>query len=191
MGATPGPLHPHRTRDTAMLLRRTNLPFFFFFFFDPQSHCLSFSFILVFESFWKRDYDQSFGDEEWSPCEANGVFEEELGFGRREKRIVGIRRVLGLGRGIRVLDKPHLYPHRERERERKYRLVLLSSCRAVCTILTKNITHSPLTLACTCTSALSLSLSLSLSGPECHFKFFQILPVLASCGMNKWNRQLS
>ena len=32
MGATPGPLHPHRTRDTAMLLRRTNLPFFFFFF---------------------------------------------------------------------------------------------------------------------------------------------------------------
>ena len=91
-----------------------------------------------------------------------GFFEEELGFGRREKRIVRIRRVLGLGRGIRVLDKPHLYSHRERERERKYRLLLLSSCRAVYTILTKNITHSPLTLACTCTSALSLSLSLSL-----------------------------
>ena len=59
-----------------------------------------------------------------------GFFEEELGFGRREKRIVGIRRVLGLGRGIRALDKPHLYSHRERERERerKDRLVLLSSC---------------------------------------------------------------
>ena len=103
-----------------------------------------------------------------------GFFEEELGFGRREKRIVGIRRVLGLGRGIRVPDKPHPYSYRERERERKDRLVLLSSCRAVCTILTKNITHSPLTLACTCTSTLSrsLSLSLSLAGPECHFKFF-------------------
>ena len=75
-----------------------------------------------------------------------GFFEEKLGFGRREKRIVGIRR---------VLDKPHPYSHRERERERKDRLVLLSSCRAVCTILTKNITHSPLTLACTCTSTLS------------------------------------
>lgn len=87
-----------------------------------------------------------------------GLFEEELGFGRREKRIVRKRRVLGLGRGIRVLDKPHLYSRRERERERKYRLVLLSSCQAVYTILTKNITHSPLTLACTCTSALSLSL---------------------------------
>ena len=57
-----------------------------------------------------------------------GFFEEELGFGRREKRVVGIRRVLGLGRGIRVLDKPHLYSHKERERERKDRLVLLSSC---------------------------------------------------------------
>ena len=56
-----------------------------------------------------------------------GFFEEELGFGR-EKRIVGIRRVLGLGRGIRVLDKPHPYSYRERERERKDRLVLLSSC---------------------------------------------------------------
>ena len=48
-----------------------------------------------------------------------GFFEEELGFGRREKRIVGIRRVLGLGRGIRALDKPHLYSHREREREKE------------------------------------------------------------------------
>ena len=48
-----------------------------------------------------------------------GFFEEELGFGRREKRIVGIRRVPGLGRGIRVLNKPHLYSHRERERERE------------------------------------------------------------------------
>ena len=58
-----------------------------------------------------------------------GYFEEELGFGRREKRKVGIRRVLGLGRGgIRVLDEPHLYSHREREREREDRLVLLSSC---------------------------------------------------------------
>ena len=92
-----------------------------------------------------------------------GFFEEELGFGRREKRIVGIRRVLGLGRGIRVPDKPHPYSYRERERERKDRLVLLSSCRAVCTILTKNITHSPLTLAYTCTSTLSRSLSLPLS----------------------------
>ena len=55
-------------------------------------------------------------------------FEEELGFGRKEKRIVGIRRVPGLGRGIRVLNKPHLYSHRQRERERKDRLVLLSSC---------------------------------------------------------------
>ena len=54
-----------------------------------------------------------------------GLFEEELGFGRREKRIVGIRRVLGLCRGIRVLDKPHLYSHRERK---KGQLVLLSSC---------------------------------------------------------------
>ena len=48
-----------------------------------------------------------------------GFFEEELGFGRREKRIVGIRRVLGLGRGIRVLDKPHPYSHREREKEKE------------------------------------------------------------------------
>ena len=47
-----------------------------------------------------------------------GFFEEELGFGRREKRIVGIRRVLGLDRGIRALDKPHLYSHRERERNK-------------------------------------------------------------------------
>ena len=54
-----------------------------------------------------------------------GFFEEELGFGRREKRIVGIRRVLGPCRGIRVLDKPHLYSHRERK---KGQLVLLSSC---------------------------------------------------------------
>lgn len=58
-----------------------------------------------------------------------GFSEEELGFGRREKRIVGVRRVLGLGIGIRVLDKPHLYSHRERKKERKDRLVvLLSSC---------------------------------------------------------------
>ena len=39
-----------------------------------------------------------------------GFFEEELGFGRREKRIVGIRR---------VLDKPHPYSHREREKEKE------------------------------------------------------------------------
>ncbi|KAK9998222.1 hypothetical protein SO802_017825 [Lithocarpus litseifolius] len=57
-----------------------------------------------------------------------GFFEEELGFGRREKRIVGIRRVLGLGRGIRVLDKPHLYSHRERERERTGWCCSSSSC---------------------------------------------------------------
>ena len=48
-----------------------------------------------------------------------GFFEEELGFGRREKRIVRIKRVLGLGRGIRVLDKPHPYSHREREKEKE------------------------------------------------------------------------
>ena len=57
-----------------------------------------------------------------------GFLKKSLGLEEEKKRIVGIRRVLGLGRAIRVLDKPHLYSHRERESERKDRLVLLSSC---------------------------------------------------------------
>ena len=112
-------------------------------------------------------------------------FEEELGFGRREKRIVGIRRVLGLGKGIRlrVLDKPHLYSHREREWERKDRLVLLSSCWAVCTVSTKNILLTPVSPWPVHVHLLSLSLSLRTRMP------FQIFLDFA-CPCVLWDEQM-
>ena len=48
-----------------------------------------------------------------------GFLKKSLGLEEEKKRIVGIRRVLGLGRAIRVLDKPRLYSHREREKEKE------------------------------------------------------------------------
>ena len=101
------PPHLHRTRDTATLLQRTKATV------SPLALSLS---LKVFGKEIMISLSMMKSGVHVRPM---GFFEEELGFGRREKRIVRIRRVLGLGRGIRALDKPHLYSHRERERERE------------------------------------------------------------------------